>query len=510
MKQIINMKKFILIILVALTAVGSFAEPTSKNPKGLYRLSKFIYQGGGFSYPNFSQYKYAADSVGLLIFYKPVTTKNQWNRLQVEIREPYPLLNTGEIPQGPDGHGTQVFNVDDNQFLFKWYNEKWPGMGHLNEFITEEYKKTNMDHEVVQAFNLLENKIEKTNKFSGWWIRVGATANPDGTGIRRSVPTLWKAYSKELSMVVNMVANGIVLDCSTTNTFKYENDSTIWEIGQPCHIHWLNDNSHTLTFTQENGTQLTEIWVRAGLPKKWQRVFNTNLGTYRNGVDCMFDAVLEAIQKNDLKKAREFMTEAMEKDIPIAALGEGSMWIAKYLFMTKQQYKACADFCSQQLQAIKNYVSAGHDHTMASKRDVYLVEMCCAIATYRSGEKEKGMQMIENLLSVVDSEIKRYKVVNGMEDYINELYYQNLMVHYWGYDILGTERTLLYLDALTLMAPDVASQNKAQILNCRGNCYLHSGDKESARKMWQQIKDINPDHFKNDLNSNPLKQEYGE
>ena len=40
------MKKFFLMVLVALIAVGGYAKTTTKNPKGLYRLSEFIYEGG--------------------------------------------------------------------------------------------------------------------------------------------------------------------------------------------------------------------------------------------------------------------------------------------------------------------------------------------------------------------------------------------------------------------------------------------------------------------------------
>ena len=497
-------------LLVVLVTAATFAQK-GQNPKGLYHLQRFIYENGRQTVPNFSQYKYAADSVGLLIMFQPSRLATRWSNLQVEIRESFPLLNTGEKPQGDDGHGIQIYNVDDNQFYFKWYNDRWANMSKLNEFITEVYTKEGIEKEVQQAFDMLENKIDtKANKFCGWWVRVGGTTAPDGTGQRFQVPTIWKAYSPELSMVVTPASNGMVLGCNTTNTVKYENDTTIWEIGHRCDIHWLNDDCHALTFTQENGVPLTEIWVRAGLPKEWQRIFNTNLETYRNGVDCITDAVVEATQKDNLEKANAFIAEATERDVPIASLGEGTMGIAMYLLMVKQQYQACADFCSRQLQTIKDYAADGHDHTMISRLHVHMVEVCHAIATYRSGEKEKGMQMIENQLSVADSEIERYKTVKGMENYINLLYYHNLMMHYLGYDILGAERTLLYLDALTLMAPNMAAQNKLLILNCRGNCYLLSGDKDSARKLWQQIKDIHPDHFKNDRYSNPLKQEFGE
>ena len=503
------MKKILLMMLATLVATMAADAKTGQNPKGLYRLRQFVYEDGRTSPPSFSQYKYAADSVGLLVSFRPARTVTQWSSMEVQIREDYPLLNTGEKPQGPDGHGTQIYNVDDDQFCFKWYNDKWPGMSKLNEFIIEIYSKGSMNKEVTGAFDMLENKIKRMNKFCGWWVRVGATAATDGTGKRQAVPTIWKAYSPELSMVVNVANNGKVLGCSTTNTVKYDNDSTIWEIGHRCDIHWLNDDCHALTFVQENGQPLTEIWVKAGLPSSWQRVFKTNLETYRNGVDCMREAV-EAAVKGDVQKADGLIAEAVEKNVSIEALSEGTMGIAMDLLTNKKQYKECVDFSQRQLQRIKNYSDDGHDPTIFSKLYVHMTEMWRAIATYRSGDHENGRKLMEERQSIVESEIERYQSVKGMEHYINLLYYSNFMMYCQGYDIFGTERTLLYLDALTMMAPNMTSQNKPLLLNCRGNCYLLSGDKDNARKLWQQIKEIDPDFFKKQPDDNRLKQSFGE
>jgi len=503
------MKKILLTMLVALVATIASDAKTGQNPKGLYRLRQFVYEDGTTRPPSFSQYKYAADSVGLLVGYRPSRTVTQWSSMQVEIREDYPLLNTGEKPQGPDGHGTQIYNVDDDQFCFKWYNDKWPGMSKLNEFIIEIYTKDAMNKEVTGAFDMLENKIDKANKFCGWWIRVGATADTNGKGKRQAVPTIWKAYSPELSMVVNIANNGKMLGCSTTNTIKYDNDSTIWEIGHRCDIHWLNENCHTLTFVQENGQPLTEIWVKAGLPVNWQRIFNTNLETFRNGVDCIREAV-EAAVKGDVQKADGLIAEAIEKNVNIDVLSEGTMGIAMDLLANKKQYKECVDFCQRQLQRIKNYSDDGNDPTIFSKLYVHMIEMWRAIATYRSGDQKEGWKLMEEQQSIVENEIEHYKTVKGLEHYINLLYYSNFMMYCQGYDIFGAERTLLYLDALTMMAPNMTSQNKPLLLNCRGNCYLLNGDKDSARKMWQQIKEIDADFFKKQPDDNRLKQSFGE
>jgi len=486
------MKKVFLLVLMAMFATIATNAQKQQSPKGLYRLKQFIYEDGRTRNPGYYSYKYAADSVGLLISYSPSPNITQWGNMQVEIREHYPLKYTGEKLQGSDGHGTQIYDVDDNKFLFKWYNDKWPGMSSLNEFIIEEYTKSDIQQEVEKAFNLFENKIDaKVNKFFGWWLRVGATTNPDGTGKRTAVPTIWKAYGPELSLVVTVFNNGNVLRCNPTSTVKYENDSTLYEIGHPCNIHWLNDNTHALTFVQENGIPLTEIWIRAGLPKEWQKVFNTDIETYRNGVDCIKEAV-EAVLQDDLRKTESLMDEAINKDVSIEVLGEGTAAIASHLLVNKQQYKDCMEFCERQLKVIKDYADAGHDQTIISKTHVNLTEVFKAIATYRNGDTEKGKKLMEERLSIIESEIERYNSIKGMERYINLLYYCSLMMYSIGYDIFGPERTLLYLDALSLMAPALTSvpQNKSMIMKCRANCYLLNGDKESADKLLQQAKEL--------------------
>ena len=504
-------KKFCLLSMVALMTTLMIHAQSEKRPKGLYRLKSFIYEDGRTSSPGFSQYKYAADTVGLLVSYRASRSVTQWSNMQVEIREPYPLVYTGETPQGDDGHGTQIFNVTDSQFCFKWYNDRWPNMSNLNEFITEVYSQNWMEDEVVKAFELFENKMNaKANKFCGWWVRVAATADPDGTGKRMQVPTIWKAYGPDLSMVVNVANNGKFLGCNPTKTVRYENDSTIYEIGHPCNIHWLNNDTHALTFVQENGQQLTEIWVRGGLHKSWQRVFNTDIETFRNGVDCMREAV-EAAFNGNMKKADQLITEAIsEKEVNIQTLCEGMVGIATHLYVNKHQYKECKNFCEQQLRKISDYVNNGHEHNMFSRLHVNLTEVFHSLATYRSGDKKKGKKMLEDKIAVVESEVERYRSLGSAEQYINMLYFCNFTAYQLGYDIIGSERTLLYLDFLTLMAPELTQKNKPLLLNCRGNCYLLDGNKESAQKMWQQIKELDADFFKKQSADSPLKKEFGE
>ena len=97
---------------------------------------------------------------------------------------------------------------------------------------------------------------------------------------------------------------------------------------------------------------------------------------------------------------------------------------------------------------------------------------------------------MEERLSIIENEIEQYRTLKVAESYVNTLYYCNLMMYDLGYDVFGAERTLLYLDALNIMAPSMTAANKPMMLSCRANCYLLVGDKEKADKLFQQIKDL--------------------
>ena len=511
------MKKILYLAIAALMTLNLADMKAGEDPHGLYHLKRLIYQNGRTTVPAFQQYKYAADSVGLLVMCQQAPTANQWGRMQIEIRENYPLKNTGETPQGPDGHGTQIFNVNANQFYFKWYNQQWPSMSKLNEFITEVYAKDNINPTVAKAFSMLENKTAPSNnKLDGWWLRIASAPNPDGSGQRQPVQTLWKAYTSDMSIVVYMLNNGNVIGCNTAIGTKYENDTTIYEAGHRCDIHWINKDCHALTFVQEDNTKLTEIWVRGGLPQTWQDIFNTNVPLYKDGNKTIIDAVKSAMEGN-LKQAEASLAEATdEKDANITNLCIGIYVIAANLFQMaenqgdKQNYTECHDFCKRQLQKINDYADAGHTPDAQAQAQIHQIEILKALATHRTGKTEEGKQQLEERKSIIDAEINRYKNVAGMESYINSLHYLQLWMYSQAYDILGSFQTIIMLDALTLMAPAITTANKPLLLNTYANCHLLDGKQEEAKKLWQQIKNLNPNYFKSQPANNPLKKTFGE
>ena len=123
---------------------------------------------------------------------------------------------------------------------------------------------------------------------------------------------------------------------------------------------------------------------------------------------------------------------------------------------------------------------------------------------------KEGKKQLEERKSIIDAEINRYKNVAGMESYISSLHYVQLWMYSQAYDIFGSFQTILMLDALTLMAPGITTSFKPMLLNTYANCHLLDGKQAEAKKLWQQIKELDANYFKNQPDSNPLKKAFGE
>ena len=122
---------------------------------------------------------------------------------------------------------------------------------------------------------------------------------------------------------------------------------------------------------------------------------------------------------------------------------------------------------------------------------------------------EEGRRLIKECLAAEERDIKRYRGLTGMEGYVNALNYARLYLYSEAYDVIGADLTLIFLDALPVVAPDVLERNGLMALECRGNCLLLRGDKDAARRVWEQIRERQPDYFEQRPVNSPLRQAFG-
>ena len=64
----------------------------------------------------------------------------------------------------------------------------------------------------------------------------------------------------------------------------YKSDNLLIQYGCESKIKWVDDNTFHLSFDRGDGTIVTELWKRSGLPKSYQQVFGTDVPIHK-GVD---------------------------------------------------------------------------------------------------------------------------------------------------------------------------------------------------------------------------------
>ncbi len=261
-------------ILFTLILASSSVFAQKEDPKGLYRLNKLTYENNRPEHtPEFDQYKYCSDNTPVTILINSDTQKEFVFSLRHD--EPRAYKYTGDVPTGRDGKGTRIYDSNNKHFALKWFNSVRPNEPEIfpfGEFITENYDKNNISPKMARSISLLEMKDKPAkHKFSGCWGLVGTKGTVAGVEIIQtpSMP-MYKIYGeKDMLLTIGGTFFYWTLDVKS-NTQIIERDHN-------CKIEWLNDDAFALSFTDDQGRQLTEVWTRTGLPKATQSIFGTDV-----------------------------------------------------------------------------------------------------------------------------------------------------------------------------------------------------------------------------------------
>lgn len=258
-------------LLIASTSIYAQKE----DPKGLYRLDKLSYENNRPDHtPEFDQYKYCSESTPVTILISSDTQKEFTFSFRLD--EPRAYKYTGEAPTGNEGKGTRVYDSNDKHFTMKWYNSVRPNEPELfpfNEFITEHYNKENISKKMTRSISLLEMKGKNAkHKFAGCWGLIGTMGKVGGVEIVQtpSIP-MYKIYGEK----------DMLLSVAGTTYFYWtldvKNSNNIFEGNHDCKIEWQNEDTFTLSFKDEYGRELKELWTRTGMPKNIQTIFGTDV-----------------------------------------------------------------------------------------------------------------------------------------------------------------------------------------------------------------------------------------
>lgn len=255
-------------------------ENQTLDPRGLYRLTMMSYEGDKSpEIPNYEQYKY----IGNKSLANLVAVHSDENQFVAQIRTDgfYPLKYTGNTPQGNDGKGVRVTNSGSTGFMFTWYSRKQSNQLLFpdNSFVTEWYNnKEGVSDKMKQLVSLCEMKLEpvKGDNLIGCWHRVGMITKVGGKEyLTQSKEDLYSIYDKDYVLGINFVDEDQVRAMMGLAKINKVKDGFMYK-GQHHKVKFDGKDVHTLTYTKNDGTEVTELFTRSGLPAKFQKLFGTD------------------------------------------------------------------------------------------------------------------------------------------------------------------------------------------------------------------------------------------
>ena len=241
-----------------------------ENPRGLYKLLRFSYENGNPDKgPHIEQYKYCTDDITLqLQIQKNIEDGDKpefWmSMLNMDRR---PLNYTGNIAS----RDISIFDSNSKGFKMRWYNdilnnEFFPGKQYITELYSSEDK--------------ISPKIQ--NKFYGCWRRVGILTKVDGMDmLLPGHQDLYQIFDKDVYLhFYELSANRMYAYC-IMRPIQYKSDNLLIQYGGESKIEWVDGNTFRLLFDRGDGTIVTELWKRSGLPERYQQAFGTNVPVYQ-------------------------------------------------------------------------------------------------------------------------------------------------------------------------------------------------------------------------------------
>ena len=132
---------------------------------------------------------------------------------------------------------------------------------------------------------MLKMKTATDSKLYGCWHRIGVVTQIEGLDMFLASPApqeLYQVFDKDMSLQVYDLTPGQRLRAyCVLRPITYKENDIMVQRGTEYKIDWINDDLFKLNFDRGDGTIVTEVWKRSGLPRNYQRIFGTNLPTYQ-------------------------------------------------------------------------------------------------------------------------------------------------------------------------------------------------------------------------------------
>ncbi len=289
------MKKESIIIILLSIVVPSLSWAQLSKPIGLYELIEIVHQDGKHMEADYKQYKLCMKNNTLTIQYQPVVFSKSFDFF-ISKPDATPLQLTGELSKKKN-KGTQVFEVSDNTFTLRWFNESSDNdesLFPLNTNIDEKYRLVNDTSEVMlHACNLLQMKLgAKRHRLQGCWKLRG----------KQSANTATSQYwiEKDDSDQYIIFGSGSAVIIYNNNDFpqtrlqghfttcRFLSEYAIDLDGATSIINWFDNATISMTTIDHSGHPSVTVWDRCGLPQNVQDVFDTDMPQMKKDITRFF------------------------------------------------------------------------------------------------------------------------------------------------------------------------------------------------------------------------------
>lgn len=256
-----------------------------ENPRGLYRLMGFSYENGtADKEAHIEQYKYCTDSTTLQLQIQKDVEEGDKQEFWMTIlnQDRRPLNYTGRVAD----KDISIFDSGSKGFKLRWHNtimntEYMPMGQYITELYSSEYK---ISPKIQRVIDLLKMNTAQpgSNKFYGCWRRVGILTKVDGMDmLMPGHQDLYQIFDKDIYLhFYNLMENRMYAYC-IMRPIQYKSDNLLIQYGGESKIEWIDNNTFRLLFDRGDGTIVTELWKRSGLPERYQQAFGTNVPVYQ-------------------------------------------------------------------------------------------------------------------------------------------------------------------------------------------------------------------------------------
>lgn len=254
-----------------------------EDPRGLFRLQRCYADDGRPDVQfGFIQYKYCTDyGTGHIVV--RISEKGNYG-LEFGTNREGALHYTGDVPVGPEGTDTRIYDSDQQAFKLKWYQDQtdqlpfWP----WHTWAIEQYDKQGIEPEVERIIELMEMKYteESKNPFVGSWRCMGEC-------LKTNLCEAYTAPNPQTYMVMDEKDMITLTDYSGKNSMmghavlrpvEYLSKHKGWiEYGERSSVKWVDKDTFRQTITPVGKPAKTLLWKRSGLPKNFQQLLGTNV-----------------------------------------------------------------------------------------------------------------------------------------------------------------------------------------------------------------------------------------